>query len=227
MALAASPMARSRGWRGRLSAVAPGDDRPPKVAAPRVPRNGGVRPLRAPGILGEPRCDRGAAGRGGGRTDGAELLLRRPAISGPVLAAPQLGEPPGNSAQSALLESLESAQGLSALGRVVLDGFVALFSAHACPPLSARLNRAGRSGCGNPGHSDRPSPCAGGGLPLPTRPAEIRNRAGFVLPSVVQDTRCLVALTGAVLGGDFSKLPRTLPRAVRTATRSQVKSRPA
>ncbi|SOX56185.1 riboflavin synthase subunit alpha [Mycobacterium ahvazicum] len=43
----------------------------------------------------------------------------------------------------------------------------------------------------------------------------------------IQDTCSLWALTGAALGGSLNRLPRRLPRAVRIATNSQVKSRPA
>ena len=41
-----------------------------------------------------------------------------------------------------------------------------------------------------------------------------------------QATGFLLALTGAVLGGTFIRLPRSLPRAVRAATNGQVNSRP-
>ena len=40
-------------------------------------------------------------------------------------------------------------------------------------------------------------------------------------------TESLLALIGALLGVSFNRLPRKLPRAVRTATRIHVKSSPA
>jgi len=52
-----------------------------------------------------------------------------------VLAAPRPGEPPGSFAKPGArsLGTLDPAQRLFSLRRVIFDGFVAFFSAHAVP----------------------------------------------------------------------------------------------